>query len=195
MVEPLLIDLSQARELHLQTQLILNPSQALEPLLIDLSQTRPGTASGDGYEYSEAAAISCAEALKGVVCLLLVARDPRRQHGQLVDFTYEKIRPFIIPAVLLAIANQTLFVGITYLGALLNQIARKAVCILATALLAQALLGQQLSYAQRFSLVMLTGGFILLLPRVSALGEVDPAALLSPGAPCSPVFAFPIPTH
>jgi len=155
--------------------------KAIEPVLIDLSQEKPGSTHGDGYEFSITLAIACAEALKAVVCLLLIACGPKRQHGHYMDFTFapERIRPFVIPAVLLAIANQTLFFGISALGALLNQIVRKAVCILATALLARALLGQQLNNVQRISLMMLTFGFILLLPRASALGEVDVMAVLS----------------
>lgn len=157
-------------------------AKAVEPVLIDWSQATPGSTTGTGYAYSLASAVACAEAVKCAVCWALMLATSNRQKDKVPDFRFERVKVYMLPAALLAVANQTLFVGITYLGALLNQIARKAVCVLATAVLAQAVLGMQLSENQRVSLVLLTLGFILLLPHVSSLHEIHPlAVLLSPG--------------
>ena len=159
-------------------------AKAAEPVLIDWSQQRPGSTAGHGYAYSLASAVACAEAVKCSACwaLMLATRDPREKSLGPDDWRFEHARPYLVPAAMLAIANQTLFVGITYLGALLNAIARKAVAVLSTALLAQAVLGVRLTNNQKMSLVLLILGFVLLLPHVSSLHDIHPlAVLLSPG--------------
>ena len=159
-------------------------AKAAEPVLIDWSQQRPGSTAGHGYAYSLASAVACAEAVKCAACwaLMLATRDARGKALGPEDLRFEQARPYLVPAAMLAIANQTLFVGITHLGALLNAIARKAVAVLSTALLAQAVLGVRLSHQQQLSLVLLILGFVLLLPHVSSLHDIHPlAVLLSPG--------------
>ena len=150
----------------------------IEPVLIGMSQSNPGggSAEGAGYAYSLSSAIACAEAFKTAICAVCMYITAEKDHApSLADLRYSRIQPFLLPAILLAISNQTLFLAIEYLGALLTQIARRAVCILATAVLAQLVMGQRLNGNQQISLVMLTCGFTLLLPHVdlSHMGSSD----------------------
>ena len=115
-------------------------AKTAEPVLIDWSQAKPGSTAGHGYAYSLSSAVACAEAVKCAVCwALMLATGDQGKSLEIEDWRFEQVRPYLIPAAMLAIANQTLFVGITYLGALLNAIARKAVAVFSTALLAQVI--------------------------------------------------------
>ncbi|EKX48891.1 hypothetical protein GUITHDRAFT_105516 [Guillardia theta CCMP2712] len=156
-------------------------SKAIEPILIDLSQSHSKNASM-GYEYSLASAMAMAELMKAFLCFISLLAV-RKKCLQLAEIDLKESRAFAAPAVMLAIANQTLFVGISYLGALFNQIARKAVCIMATAMLSQMVLGHWLSRKQKVSLVLLTVGFCLLVPNIDNMERrIDPLALLfNPG--------------
>ncbi|EKX30854.1 hypothetical protein GUITHDRAFT_122939 [Guillardia theta CCMP2712] len=160
-------------------------AKAMEPIMIHLSSSSSSSSSSPShppsYEYSLPCAVAVAEGMKLMSCRILLLRTPLAH--PLPPLNSKDSIPYIVPAILLAIANQTLFIGISYLGSVMYQIALQGVCMLVTAVLSQTVLGHILTRRQVLSIVLLTFGFCLLVPNVDRLGSSFSSAsiLTNPG--------------